>query len=128
MKDSHPRNKEAFDRRRERLLEPSVIHQIDTLFEMECEMVVSAYYGGRVRAGLRMMWKGVGETLRSRWWAVVYRFGDRVGWTQLRPVPGTPFFERHGGSCDKLNCNDANCIRRDLPRWWRRLTGMEEDL
>ncbi len=123
-----PKNKEAFDRRRGALLEPSIIHSIDGLFESECETVIAAYHGSYVRAGLYLLGHGIRGNIHGAYWSLVFRIGDWMRWTILRPIPGTPYFERHSSKCDKMNCSDVDCVQIGIPRWYRRLTRMDHDL
>lgn len=126
MKTQKPRNKAQFDKRRDRLRDLSPIHSVDALFNMECEIIVCYYHGGYIRAGWCLFWRGVTSFLRNTYWSLVYRFCDKVGWTRLQAIPGTDAFERHSGKCDKMNCNDTNCIHSGIPKWFRRLARMED--
>jgi hypothetical protein len=124
MTKQRPIQKDGFDRNRERLLRPSPMHSIDALFKLECEVILAYYYGGYVRAGWHLFWHGAASALRGCYWNAVFRFCDLIGWTRLQQIPGTPYFERHSGKCDKLNCQDIECVDRGIPNWYKKLTKM----
>lgn len=125
---TRPVYKERFDGYREKLSRPSRIRGIDFIFVMECEMALSAYFGGDIRAGASLLTRGIGSAARGAYWNCVYGICDRVGWTQLRQLPDAPkgCFERHGRQCDKMNCSDMDCVQRGIPKWYKTLTRMEE--
>lgn len=120
-----PIDKPRFNDYRARLQRQSPIHGIDALFEMQCEMLVAAYHGGTIRAGAHLIAKGVAAICRRAYRNAVYGICDRVGWTQLREFPDAPgCFERHGGHCDKMNCQDIDCVQRGIPQWYKTITRM----
>jgi len=124
MKD-FPRNKPAFDRWSERLTNKSPLHSIPFLLVMECRCLVISYYGSWPRAVWAMAWHGLTMNVHGWYWSAVYRLGDLVGWTVLRPMPDVPgAFIRHSAKCDKLNCDDIDCVKNGIPLWFRKLSGM----
>lgn len=125
FKKERPVYRERFENYRERLSRSSPIRRIDFIFVTECEMALSAYFGGDIRAGVSLLVRGIGAASRGVYWNCVYRVCDRIGWTQLRPIPGTDAFERHGRGCDKMNCQDMDCVQRGIPGWYKTLTRME---
>lgn len=127
MKTANPKNKAGFERYRERLTKPSFMHQIDSIFVMELGVALSYYHGGYIRAGWALLWYGVRAGLRGQYWKWVFRFCDKVGWTRLQVIPGTPWFERHSAKCDKMNCSAAECFLSRIPNWYKKLTGMEHE-
>jgi hypothetical protein len=124
-----PRNREGFDRLRASLTDGKthVTHKIDFLFAMNLEIALAYYHGGRIRAGWEMLREGLHLGIVGTYWSGVYRFCDKVGWTRLREIPGTPYFERHSGKCDKMNCSDMECVQRGIPKWFKKLTRMRDE-
>jgi hypothetical protein len=125
-------HKDRFDRARNSLRDHSIMNNIDAIFAMQCEHALGAYHGGPVRAGVKLALKGIRHIVWSTYWDAVYRFSDKVGWTHIRQHPdmlpeykARGFGERHGHHCDKLNCEDIDCISKGIPRWYRIITGME---
>lgn len=121
-----PIYKEQWDKRRSKMRDDSPIHSIDAMFEMECRIALASYHGSIVRAGWHLIVFGIRANLRSVYWHVVYRVFDKIGWTRLQPIPGTPYYERHSGKCDRMNCMDMNCVDGGIPKWFQRATGMFE--
>ena len=123
---ARPVHKEKFDRWRKKITDQHPIHHIDPLFNMACEQAVVAYHGGKCRAGWSLFWNGAREMIRSFYWNAIYGLCDRVGWTKIVPLPGLPLpmGQRHGGKCDKLNCDDIHCVQNGIPLWFRKLTRM----
>lgn len=121
----YPVEKTKFNLRRKRFIahcraEPPTMAQIDPIFNSECAMICYAYYGGRFPA----IWAMLKESVwllrmdidsRFQMW-----FCDRMGWTKLYPLPGTPVKLRHGRQCHgSPNCDDMGCIDRAIPRWFK---------
>jgi len=124
MKD-FPRNKTAFDRWSERLRKPSIVHSIPAMLLLECRCLVVAYYGSWPRACWEIAKHCFVMDCHGWYWSAVYRLGDLVGWTVLRPMPDVPgAFIRHSAKCDKLNCDDIDCVKNGIPLWFRKLSGM----
>jgi hypothetical protein len=124
---SKPINKEGFDRIKEHLSKSYIISKIDFLCAMNMEIGLAYYHGGRVRAGWKMMREGIRLNVSGFYWSCVFRFCDKVGWTRLQLIPGTPYFERHSGKCEKMNCADCDCVSSGIPKWFQRLTRMRDD-
>lgn len=123
-----PVNKPSFDRWSERITKPSFMHAIPAILAMECECLVVAYHGSYIKAAWHIFTHGIIMTIHSRYWGFVYFLAGR--WTQKRHIPGTKHWIRHARSCDKLNCENVDCCARDIPQWFKRLSGMAkyEDL
>lgn len=122
-----PVRKAKFDDMRKKITSPSLIHGIDALFEMQCELVVCAYHGGYVRAGIALACHGVKMGVFRAYFSAVYRLCDYVGWTQLRQIPDIPgAFTRHGGKCDKWNCDNIDCVQDGIPTWFKKVARIHE--
>ena len=124
MSATKPINREGFDRYRDKLGKDNPVRDIDFLFAMELEIALCYYHGGKVCAGWKLMREGVKMGVMGFYWSLLYRFCDKVGWTRLQPIPGTTHFERHSGKCDKLNCDDMDCVSNGIPLWFQKLTRM----
>lgn len=120
-KRRRPVRAEAFKIRMERFKTKSVFI-IPAIFASECSMVLEAYFGGPIRAGLHLIYWGVRSSIARQRARFLWAISDRVGWTRLQQIPDTPCFERHGGQCKYHNCMDSNCIDKSVPKWFRWLT------
>ncbi len=100
---------------------------IAPILASECSMVLEAYYGGPIRAGLHTIRWGIVYGVGRRWTHLLLAFCDRIGWTRLQRIPGTAHFERHGAHCPH-NCQDFNCIGKSIPKWFRVLARWHTDL
>ncbi|MDE2096149.1 MAG: hypothetical protein KGL39_02815 [Patescibacteria group bacterium] len=129
----YPKQPERFKRRSEELIErvssPStrIMFKIPPIAVLQYEMLLEAYHGGPVRAGLAFIRKGVAEAVRDARWSILLKITDSVGWTKLHHMPETEthheYWHRHGRKCHgSPNCNDFNCIEKSLPRWFKWLT------
>lgn len=123
--DKRPIHKAKFDERRAKMKSHRGGFEIDPIWQMECGMCLAYYHGSYIRAGLWMVWHGIESNVRGFYWSSVYRLCDKIGWTRLQEYPDIPgCFERHSAKCDKLNCNDMNCVQSGIPLWFRKLTRM----
>lgn len=117
-----PKQPERFKRRQERMRNLGVLASIPAGLILECTCTLSAYYGGDIRAGIKLIQGGIQCRVQMAYWELLMWFSDRMGWTKLvRLAPDVKFSIRHAGSCDKLNCQDVNCCERDMPQWFRRM-------
>jgi hypothetical protein len=129
MKTARPVNKEAYERWAARISKPSFMHKIPAILAMECECLVTSYYGGPLKTALHLIKKAALHSYRCTKWRAVFWICDSAGWTQLRPIPGCDPKQvkaRHSRTCDKLNCDDIDCATRTVPRWFKRLSGLHE--
>jgi hypothetical protein len=109
-------------RQMERMGNLGVCARIPWILVLECKCTLQAYYGSGFKVAMVMLWEWIYLGAHSKYWGLVLWISDHVGWTQLRPIPGTPYFHRHGGRCQYLNCNDDDCINKSLPVWYRKIT------
>lgn len=121
-----PVNPEMFERWRERLCRNHMMNRIPAAVAMQCDCVLRAYHGGFARAACAMFAHGLRGLACGVYWKAAYRFCDKIGWTRLQLIPDSepPAYERHAASCDKMNCGDLDCVHRDIPRWYRQLSGI----
>lgn len=112
-------------RRMERMQALGMIAKVPAMLVFECKVVLKAYYGSYCRAALVMLWEWFYLSALEWYWRFVYWLCDKIGWTKLRPIPGTRHFERHGGKCQYLNCGDMDCIQKSVPQWFQKLTRMD---
>lgn len=122
----YPRRPEAWRRRLERMKPLGYMGSIPVILVSESKLNLTAWYGGYWRAAVALIVEGTYYFWIGFYWGLVFRISDWVGWTKLRPIPGTPHKERHSGKCEYLNCNDSFCHSKDIPRWYKRLTGASE--
>lgn len=120
-----PVNKDGWERYKAKLREDHPTHRIDFLFAMELEIALVYYHGGRIRFVWEMIRKGIYLGTRGFYWTCIYRLCDKVGWTRLQPIPGTPYFERHSSKCDKMNCADCECVENGIPKWFQKLARIQ---
>lgn len=120
----YPIHKERFDERRAKM-QTQRAFAIDPIWAMQCEMCLAHYYGSYWRVGWYLVWKAIVWRWNNVTTRIAIGFCDWIGWTKMREMPDIPgCFERHAASCDKLNCQDMDCHRRDIPKWFQRLTRM----
>lgn len=120
----YPIHKERMKQRMDRITEMRHF-KIPAIFALECKLALIAYYGSGLRAAFSMIWDWVYLQTHDRYWRIVLWFTDKVGWTKLRPIPGTLYVERHGGKCEYHNCQDMDCIEKSLPPWFRKISGWD---
>ncbi len=127
----YPKYPEQFAHRlariREHCLKRSPMLRIAPIAVSECEQVLEAYYGGTWGAARAALWKAIylgwgNVSSRTRMWIC-----DRMGWTKIYWVPPTAemrgYHHRHGRNCSgSPNCNNMDCIRESIPKWFRWLT------
>lgn len=93
---------------------------------MECQLVLQAYYGGRLAAAWFFIksafhiWKDTRISRALMW------FSDLMGWTKVYDIPETPDYaahqQRHGRFCSgSPNCNNDRCIEQSCPNWFRKI-------
>ena len=126
MKTKYPRHPERFAKQCNDIRNLGPAGRLDFVVLLKCRLVLSAYYGGEFRVAIRLLrdWAWLGS--HSVYWSVLIWISDRVGWTVLRHIPDNPVtrehWERHGGKCDHLNCQDDQCIKKSLPKWFKWIT------
>ena len=122
MKNKYPLNKQLFDDRLKSLLESGCCNKIPVLAAHSCESILSAYYGGLFKAGAQMIWKSISRYFYGMCVTLTIRFCDLMGWSKCKDGL------RHGKNCDTVKCleNYSDCISKDIPKWYKKLTGWVE--
>lgn len=135
-KRKFPRRPEQFKLRCERLVahcaDPNArfIMKIEPMANMECQLVVESYYGGKWGAVREMFKQALHQSVHDNWFGFLIWFSDTVGWTKLVDVPETAthhaYKMRHGKKCHgSPNCSQ-DCISLAQPKWFKKLMGKED--
>lgn len=104
--------------------------QIPPIANMQCQLVVESYYGGKWGAARELFKQALHQSISERWLGFLIWFSDRMGWTKLYDMPETTthhgYQMRHGRKCHgSPNCAH-DCISESQPKWFRRLCGKED--
>ena len=84
---THPRKPEQFNQRLERISDHcksgSPMMRIAPIAKLECELVLSAYYGSGAKAGWALLRQAFFLWRNDKYSAIKIWICDRVGWTKL---------------------------------------------
>ena len=123
MKTKRPANREEFIRFKKKIFEIPALARIDGIFIFHIRIIIKAYYGGYIRAGLALIRFGIRDLFFHYYWTWVYLASDTMGWTQLYKNDGWPgCFIRHGRYCENHESCKHDCIEKSVPRWYQKLT------
>ena len=131
MTAKKPVHRELFEYRAERMRKQHpMMFKIAPIFNSECEMVVIAYHGSRLRAGLSLIKEYFRLGFSQRYFHLVFWFCDFIGWTKLVDIPETQthhaYKMRHAKKCHgSPNCSQ-DCINSAVPKWFRKITRTDD--
>ncbi len=143
MKKKLPARPELFKARCERIIEHcreknAYLMQIPPMANLECQMVVEAYYGSKFKAAKAILRQAIAYRWQGLKTGMTMWICDRMGWTKVWHIPKSEqwkeHWRRHGWKCPCIwevppnptgHC-DLNCIEDSIPNWFKRLFRQEK--